>query len=173
MSTQRPSFWHSFFHPAAWPPRPLRKLPEIRYVDAKEPFARRWLRTWSRGYWIEFVYLSTMQLFYLAAWIGLLVASGRYGIPIVRPMFKGTPWPFGFGAFVVWILLSAVAAAALMHVFARFLFRRFPVVRMLRWFRLRCELRRRGIPICVSCGYEGGDIDAPRCPECGAEQPMP
>jgi hypothetical protein len=36
---------------------------------------------------------------------------------------------------------------------------------------LRAELRRRGIPICIACGYEGGDIAAPRCPECGAPAP--
>jgi hypothetical protein len=36
---------------------------------------------------------------------------------------------------------------------------------------LRAELRRRGIPVCIRCGYQAGDIAAPRCPECGAPAP--
>lgn len=33
---------------------------------------------------------------------------------------------------------------------------------------VRCELNRRGYPICVTCGYLLRDLPAPRCPDCGA-----
>lgn len=33
---------------------------------------------------------------------------------------------------------------------------------------LRAELCDRGVPLCVSCGYDLRGLRSPRCPECGA-----
>ncbi len=33
---------------------------------------------------------------------------------------------------------------------------------------LRRELNRRGVPVCIRCGYGLRGVGAPRCPECGA-----
>ena len=64
--------------------------------------------------------------------------------------------------FVVVALVTILLGGVIAHGFGAFwVFR-------IRQRRLRTELRRRGIPICIACGYEGGTIDIPRCPECGA-----
>lgn len=72
------------------------------------------------------------------------------------------PAPSPVGAILTSLLWIAGLVVAVW--FSRWLVRGY-----LAW-HLRAELRRRGFPICIACGYEGVDIHAPQCPECGAAQ---
>ncbi len=59
------------------------------------------------------------------------------------------------------LLLTVLAAATLSWIFQKAIRR-----------SLRQQLSEKGVPICISCGYNLTGHFADRCPECGAEKPQ-
>ncbi len=138
-----------------WSSRQLRLYPELHHAKPNDPQVRRWVddeRSRIHAFWvvgIGFLCLWPFVVFpvlFMMGW-GLLA-----DIPI---LYNGIP----IAAFCAWPMGILI-----------------PLVRTFRGAprsarrKLRAILRRRGIPICLKCGYEGGDITAPKCPECGAAQ---
>lgn len=137
--------------PRAWTSRHLRLFPELRRFNPSDPATSQWTSMFRRGWWeTGGSCLLWMTLWTLAcAAVCLVLVRILPDDDLVRLLIVATvaSWPIG-----VWFAGQ----------FGEFLAHR----RAQR--SLRSELRRRGIPICIACGYEGGDIAAPKCPECGA-----
>jgi hypothetical protein len=58
-------------------------------------------------------------------------------------------------------LFFAAAAGVALPLSFQYLFRRTLQV------AIREELNRRGVPVCIGCGYDLRGQETPRCPECG------
>lgn len=132
----------------------LKRAPELAALDATDPELRRWGGFHGVYVWV-FLWAAVTGAI---AWVALLVNFGaeafEHAERALRPWLgRNTPWailamyvgPYLVGVTLGWIRFRAIAIR-----------------------RMRVAVRRRGIPICVKCGYDGGDITAPKCPECGA-----
>ena len=140
--------------PRPWTRRQLERFPELSRFAPDDAFAQRCCRPLRAGWWNAALLNATVVFLWSIVWGVVcflwLASSGSPRLP--------APSPVG----VILASLGWIAGLVVAVWFSRWLVRGY-----LAW-HLRTELRRRGIPVCLKCGYEGGDIAAPRCPECGA-----
>ncbi len=140
-----------------WSRGQLRLIPELRHFQPTDPFARRWTDRFGPGWWLMIGAATGLAVVLSLAWHVLALALFD---PLTRSLHAGTRFEL--------MMMGLVSMSTLVVVLgAGFLGGR--LAHRVRIRVLRTELRRRGIPICIACGYEGGDIDATRCPECGVE----
>jgi len=129
----------------SWSKRQLRIYPELAWFDRADPIARRCVgRTSMRANMQALAGSISAVVWALLCGVGVVLlgrVSDALGAIFFVTILIGTPIAYGFGAY--WVYRSTQRL-------------------------LRSELRRRGIPACLRCGYVGGDMSAPRCPECGA-----
>lgn len=81
---------------------------------------------------------------------------------ICYSIFAGRTFAFGSSWWAPWTILFCVIAIMGGHLASTMLLRG----RLRR--ALREELNQRGVPLCISCGYDLAGMASPRCPECGA-----
>lgn len=141
-------FWRVFFLLEKQPAKPhhkweLRQFPELAHFPPGEP--SRWMRVRMRliSMWpLGLAYLcgsvlTVAALSVLALFFGVISANAmKLGMALVC---------------LPWFVIMFAAARPMRRIERRL---------------LRRELLRRGIPICVRCGYEPGSW-TDRCPECG------
>jgi hypothetical protein len=142
-----------------WTTKQLRGLPELRHLAPDDPALVRW----NRRQWIpQVLSLGVFLSIAVPTWILALVC-------IAETMDSNASYSarqlqlLTFSSLV--LFLGSFPLALLGGAFGAFLAYRIGLR------KLRTELRRRGIPICIRCGYQAGDIAAHRCPECGAPAP--
>ena len=142
MSSRWRRFWRVFFmlekHHAKWA---LRENPELRHLPPGAPGWRARLR------------IALVLMVAMLVWFGIVEGA-------------------------IWILLSAVGSAvpprrigyvALGLTGAQFggaIMLALWVARRMMNHAIRRAVQRKGIPICIRCGYEPGSW-TDRCPECG------
>jgi len=145
-----------------WTANQVRRIPEIRHCAPTDRLARKTVRRHALGRfspnvlalacvggWILAWMIATTCLFMVLAWA------------VPSWLGEGSPVPG-------WVWVAYMLSLPIGCVVSLIQSLRIPFIAWRTRRMLRAELRRRGIPICVSCGYEGGDIAAPNCPECGA-----
>jgi hypothetical protein len=170
MTSAWTTFWRRFFlveKPTSWPASRIRRQPELAHIPPTDPYFV-WPARIARLVRWDLPDLGVgIALAALFAW----AYSVAYGlvVPVICASTVGNPI-----ALRPWIA-AAMAVAFFLHYAS---ITAIVMWWMPGWFkrhngRLRAELRRRSIPICIACGYEGGDIAAPRCPECGEAHPVP
>lgn len=164
MSPASRTFWRRFFlldRKLGWTAGELKRVPERRHISPRDPFFRwrRWfLRRGARDGLALVVGVCAIRAVFILMGVALWNT-------FVTPAFVAAPNGTRSISVTTYVLIVvqwlAVTTFAFWHIF-----------RSARLERraLRSELRRRGIPICIACGYEGGDMSAPKCPECGAVQ---
>lgn len=91
------------------------------------------------------------------AWLCVPVVTAVSVVAIVRLFWQQVPRTRSALPVIVSIITALVSSLGL-----RFAFRG-PVRRA-----LRVELCKRGVPVCVPCGYDLRGLQTRRCPECGA-----
>ena len=139
-----------------WTAQQLRRIPELRHVSRDHRVARRAIALYPFTRCSPIVLSSVLAIAWFMLWLlwALKVVIDAYGEPDVGRLGILAYLVLWWGGTAMWTPVG------------RFL----PFLAVRARSQLRAELRRRGIPICIACGYEGGDINAPRCPECGAAQ---
>ena len=144
----------------AWSTRQLRRMPELRHFDQSDPLALHWGRVFSDGAMAS----RWTSLFALTGWTIACLAAALLCFGLTLSTGLSVPNP-PLEAVCRWVLLTVIIGwlPGCILINSR---NRSSSLRHARR-TLRSELRRRGIPICIACGYEGGTIDTPRCPECG------
>ena len=142
-----------------WTTTQLRRIPELRHVSRDHRMGRRAIALYPFTRCSPMVLSNVLAIAWFMLWLlwTLRVVIDAHGEPDVGLVGTLAYLMLWWGGTAMWSPIG----------------RLLPFLAMRARCDLRTELRRRGIPICVSCGYEGGDIDAPRCPECGSEQPAP
>ena len=165
MSSGARTFWRRFFllEPKTdWTAPELKRCPELRSITPNDPYfsrgaaVRRFLRTTLPELGVIMAALTVCCLILGLIARATLGAVSR--LPTTNPLMLH-PWIAG--GVVVFAVLQYGVITAVVAWWGRLRVRR-------ERHRLRSELRCRGMPICLKCGYEGGDINAPKCPECGA-----
>ena len=142
-----------------WTRRQLERFPELARFAPDDAFAARCCRPFRAGWWNAALMSGTVVFLWSIVWgvVCFLWIGSSSGQRLHAPSALGASV-----AVVVWVAGVIVAAWG-----ARWVVRGY-----LAW-HLRTELRCRGFPICIACGYEGVDIDALQCPECGAAHTTP
>ena len=139
-----------------WSTHQLRLYPELKHFERTDPLAARWCRPLRDGWWTE----KWTGLFAVTVWtfvcLGLILACFGFAYRTGSRSMGSSLVAIIVGVVIAWLPGSWIVGN-----WSAFQTRRY--ARRI----LRSELRRRGIPICIACGYEGGDITTPRCPECG------
>ena len=130
-------------------------MPELRHFRDGDPFITRW----HDRIWLPQLCSLIFFLCFGAPMWG--VAAHCYAEALNSNVPYSVAQQRGYAVSAVVLLLASVPVGALGGALGAFFVHRDALG------RLRSELRRRGIPICIACGYEGGTIDIPRCPECG------
>lgn len=144
----------------AWSTRQLRRMPELRRFDPDDPFARRWASPWNWGWWLR---VGCGAGFGAA----VLLVCGLLAPAVLGMGSQRFPSPTApRSAFLPTLLAAVGLVAAGLAAWAG-----YAMERSIQRTMLRAELRSRGIPMCIACGYDGGDAASPRCPECGAAYP--
>ncbi len=140
-----------------WSKRQLRLHPELARYARDDHLAQRWCGFLRDGWWASL--FTAIVYGFLWSFACLVVAAFLFGFStrIQNEVMQIALRFLAGGIAILWIPGFWIAAQ-----FGAFVTHRYAT------HVLRFELRRRGIPICVRCGYEGGDMSAPRCPECGA-----
>jgi len=135
-------------------------MPELRRFAPADPFALRWAARWHWGWWIR----TGCGAGFGAA---VLFVCGLLAPAALRFFSPGTAAAIANGSIIVPAALSALTVlASTVGAWVGFVMER-EVQRIV----LRTELRRRGFPVCMKCGYERGHPGVPRCPECAAHTP--
>lgn len=142
-----------------WTAKQLREIPELRHFAFDHKLARRAARCHRFGKYSPNLLCIAFVLGWLLTYI---IAISSLIVLWALVESTGDTSPPG------WVLLILLIAGPFGCMVALAKSLQVPFHDWLSRKHLRTELRRRGIPICIPCGYEGGDIDAPRCPECGA-----
>ncbi len=162
MSSASRTIWRRFFlldPKTEWSAAELKRQPELHHLPPTDPYAKQWLVGRCLGFWVDFGIVAACMLVYTTIWQGL---CSLILVPLVTTHITSSPW-------LAYVLLGANLCAILGLGVGTMLASSYVAKRRKR--SVRSELRCRGIPICVKCGYEGGDMSAPRCPECGAVHP--
>jgi hypothetical protein len=97
-----------------------------------------------------------------AALVGGTLAGPFNTLVITPTVNRFSPLPYTANAMVIALLIGLTCGLSIRHVLHKPTQRRF-----------RRMLAARGIPICVSCGYNLRAQTEPRCPECGRPFEMP
>lgn len=148
---------------SAWSARQVRRRPELAHIPPTDPyFASRAItaRFLRRGLPVIAATIATMLLIWYA-WGFVAQAVLTFMQHPVDANSQGSS-------------RASVHACVVSILVAQWVTTLGAGVWMTRWSSrrrrrtLRGEVRRRGVPICIACGYESGDIHSPRCPECGA-----
>ena len=170
MTERRSTFWRRFWlleKPSTWSRSRLRRLPELAHIPPDDPYfarsarVRRFLRHW--------LPLLAALLVGEVAYILLFGSLARLVAAALTPRMSTNPigfrpWIIAYWCVVVVLTYGVCYAATL---------RMGHILRRRSNTRFRTELRRRGIPVCLKCGYEAGAMSAPNCPECGNAHTAP
>jgi len=162
------TFWRRFLlleTADRWPTSRLRRQPELAHIPPDDPYFSRRARVQR---------LLRRDLPELALIIaGITVYWVMLGL-LARISFDALSQSAMGPRMHPWIAAAVAAFAVLQYGVIALVIRLWDRARTRRArLELRTELRSRSIPVCLACGYVGGDMSAPRCPECGAENPMP
>jgi len=143
------SLEHKSYWPFSWFPVWFENRRELSYLegsDARRQALREVRRTLlsDRDRWLAY------PVVYLPAMIGLLL------LPELRNLFLRLGWVGRLIDFVLPFLV--IGSAVLVHAWC---------ARRLAQRHLRRYLLRKGVPICLRCGYDLRGQTEARCPECG------
>ncbi len=128
-------------------PGQMKRYPELQRFDSPED-AGQVLYAWQRR-----------QMKTLGFWVGLFGFTAGVGISTAVILIAVQPWIHLPGSMFAGVVSGVTAGAGVPGLawFWRHRLRRF----------LRLQLVKRGIPICLKCGYDLRGQTEPRCPECG------
>lgn len=162
------TFWRRFWlleRAPQWSPAVVRHRPELAHLPPTDPYFARWtatrrvLRVLLPQLVVCFALIALVQV--CANWILLqAIASLQHRIannPATAA--QAFTWASRIGP-------AYVLGANVIYLLIALWFGRRASRRLQR--AARTELRRRGFPVCLNCGYEAGAIATARCPECGA-----
>lgn len=168
MTTAWRTFWRRFFlmeRPTAWSASRLRSEPELAHIPPTDSYftlrarvhrlARWYVPSMAAGMAIALVYLVVTSMLYpLLSGAAIHGTSGTHASSM-RSMHR-----------LIALGMAAAVGAQYLGLMAIVLWWSARASRRMRR-RLRTELRSRAVPVCLACGYVGGDMHARNCPECG------
>jgi hypothetical protein len=132
-----------------------RIIPELRLLETRKDRDEVW-KVCHRG----FMKTPRVWVAIIAPWVPLACTLGL-AKHLVRQFFPG--WPLGRAPWLFSIMPSSAYMGLALGLGSLLLrgdrLRRIAIARQ--------ELNRRGIPVCLECGYDLRGLVGPRCPECG------